>query len=227
MDDKYKYFYENDASYCYPNTNILKNKLNIKDDKILFEKERQLVSLRTAEILENPVKGNFDFEHLKNIHRHLFQDIFEWAGKIRMVDIAKTDLFCLAQHIDNYATDVFGNLVKKNYFLELDYDAKLSELVNLFADINALHPFREGNGRTQREFIEELAKVIGVDLDLTVVSQEDMIIASHDSINGSYDKFLNMFRKTARPLSKEEQLKAIDDYIKSNELKNKIKNSIE
>ena len=76
-----------------------------------------------------------------------------------------------------------------------NYEDKLNKLVQFFADINALHPFREGNGRTQRKFIEELAKINGINLNLTKVSEKDMIIASHDSINGHYEKLLNMFKK--------------------------------
>ena len=90
-------------------------------------------------------------------------------------------------------TDVFNKLKKEKYFLDYDNEATLDKLVELFADINALHPFREGNGRSQRIFIESLAKINGIYLDLTNVSKMDMIIASHDSINGNYVKLKNMF----------------------------------
>ena len=65
MDDKYKYSYVNDGSYCYLNTNILINKLNIKDDEELHKQERKLVSLRVSELFDNPIKGDFDFIHFK------------------------------------------------------------------------------------------------------------------------------------------------------------------
>ena len=82
MDRKYKYSYESSGKYCYPGTNILINKLNITADEELFNMERELVALRTLDLDKNPIKGNFDFDHLKSIHHFLFQDIYSWAGKI-------------------------------------------------------------------------------------------------------------------------------------------------
>lgn len=78
MDNKYKYTYEKTADYCYEETDVLINKLNITNDKDLFDAERELVSLRTYELNENPLKGSFDFDYLKSIHRYLFQDIYRW-----------------------------------------------------------------------------------------------------------------------------------------------------
>ncbi len=212
MEDKYKYSYVNDGTYCYPNTDILINKLNIKDDQVLFDMERKLVSLRVDELIDTPIKGSFDFKHLKSIHNFLFQDIYKWAGTPRTCSIAKKDLFCLPEYIESYANDVFGSLEKENYFIKYDYDETIKKLVDLFSDINALHPFREGNGRSQREFIEELAKINGIDLDLTQVEKMDMIIASHEAINGHNEKLFDLFISNVRPLTKEMQLQYIDFY---------------
>ncbi len=86
-----------------------------------------------------------------------------------------------------------------------------------------MHPFREGNGRSQRVFIESLAKINGIYLDLTNVSKMDMIVASHESINGNYKKLKDMFKNNSRDLSKEEKLEYINIYC-SDELKEIIKN---
>lgn len=222
MDKKYNYSYEKTANYCYPNSNVLINKLNIRTDVDLFEYERKFVTIRTTEIEISPIKGNLDFVHLKEIHRHLFQDIYHWAGQVRTCDIAKRDLFCLAQHIDSYAEEVLSKLKKENYFLNKSYKEKIVSLVELFADINALHPFREGNGRTQRQFIEIVAKINGIDIDFTSIKEKTMIIASHESINGDYTKFLKMFKECSKPVSKEEQRSNIDTYILNNDLKSEI-----
>lgn len=216
MEDKYKYSYINDGAYCYPNTDILINKLNIKDEKFLYDTERKLVSLRIDELIDNPIKGDFDFNHLKSIHKFLFQDIYKWAGTPRTCAIAKKDLFCLPEFIDSYANDVFNGLVHDNYLIQYNYEETIKKLVDLFSDINALHPFREGNGRSQREFIEELAKINGIDLDLTQVSKMDMIIASHEAINGHNDKLHALFTANANPLLKEEQVKYINLYCSNN-----------
>lgn len=93
----------------------------------------------------------------------------------------------------------------------------------MFADINALHPFREGNGRSQRIFIESLAKINGIYLDLTNVSKMDMIIASHESINGNYTKLKNVFIKNSKILNEEEKKEYINIYC-SNEIKQDLIN---
>ena len=218
MDNKYKYTYERTPDYCYKGTDVLINKLNITDEEALFNAERELVSFRIYELNEKPLKGNFDFNYLKDIHRFLFQDVYRWAGDIRNCNIAKQDLFCLAFYIESFANDIFNRLKKDKYYLYCDYETTLNKLVELFADINALHPFREGNGRSQRIFIESLAKINGIYLDLTNVSKTDMIIASHESINGNYKKLKKLFKRNSYMLSNEERLKYIDIYC-SNELK--------
>ena len=95
MDEKYKYSYERTSDYCYHNSDVLKNKLNIKDDKELFIAEREFITYRVAILTDKPLKGNFDFEHLKSIHKHLFQDVYDWAGEKRTCNIAKTNLWMI------------------------------------------------------------------------------------------------------------------------------------
>jgi len=116
---------------------------------------------------------------------------------------------------------IFKKLKKENYFFRYVYDKKIDSLVELFSEINALYPFREGNGRTQREFIEELAKINGIYMDLTIIDKMDMIIASHESINGDYKKLTTMFKNCSKPIKKEDQLKYIELYC-SKDLKTKL-----
>ena len=182
MDSKYKYTYEKTANYCYEGTDTLINKLNITNDKDLFNAERELVSFRTYELNEKPLKGNFDFDYLKKIHKYLFQDIYRWAGNIRNCNIAKQDLFCLSEYIETFGTDIFNKLKEENYFVYYDNELTIEKLVDLFADINALHPFREGNGRTTREFIRQLALKNGYKLNLKKVMPEEVLNASIESI---------------------------------------------
>lgn len=221
--DKYKYTYESTADYCYKDTDILINKLDIRNDDELYNAERELVSLRIYELNEKPLKGNFDFKYLKDIHKYLFQDVYRWAGDIRNCNIAKQDLFCLTEHIEVFGNHVFDRLKREKYFFNYDKETKLEKIVELFADINALHPFREGNGRSQRVFIESLAKINGIYLDLTNVSKMDMIVASHESINGDYEKLKDMFKNNSYDLNEEEKLEYVNVYC-SNELKQIIIN---
>lgn len=187
MDSKYKYTYEKTANYCYEGTDTLINKLNITNDKDLFNAERELVSFRTYELNEKPLKGNFDFDYLKKIHKYLFQDIYRWAGNIRNCNIAKQDLFCLSEYIETFGTDIFNKLKEENYFVYYDNELTIEKLVDLFADINALHPFREGNGRTHREFIRQLALKNGYVLNLKNTPPQEVLNASIKSVIDTTD----------------------------------------
>lgn len=91
-----------DNKYCYANTDILINKLNIRDQVELSKAETKITTIQCTELQKNPIKGNFDFNHLKSIHKFIFQDIYDWAGKERTVDIGKGNLFCLVQHIQPF-----------------------------------------------------------------------------------------------------------------------------
>ncbi len=139
MDSKYKYTYERTADYCYKDTDVLINKLNITNDEELYEAERELVSLRIYELNENPLRGNFDFDYLKSIHKYLFQDVYNWAGDIRNCNIAKQDLFCLVEHIESFANDIFNKLKKEKYFLDYNYNKTLDKLVELCTIIILKH----------------------------------------------------------------------------------------
>ena len=160
MDNKYKYTYEKTANYCYKDSDVLINKLNITNEKDLYDAERGLVALRTAQLNEEAIKGHFDFNHLKSIHKFLFQDIYRWAGDVRNCNIAKQDLFCLCEYIDSFANDIFNKKKKEQYFNKYNYDVKLEKLVELFADINALHPFREGMVDLKENLSKNLLKLM-------------------------------------------------------------------
>lgn len=163
-----------DHKYCYPNTNILINKLNIKTQEELFQAEKELTFIRLQELQENPIIGKFDFKHLLKIHHYIFQDLYEWAGKIRTVEIGKGNLFCTTPYIQSYGETVFAKYYKqckenksnKNHFVKV--------LAENYADLNALHPFREGNGRTQREFTRLLCLECGYVFDLSCTTHEEM-----------------------------------------------------
>ena len=182
-----------DNKYCYPDSDVLVNKLNIKDNDKLSNAERELTSHRQKDLLVHPISGEFNLKHLQAIHKHLFQDLYEWAGEIRTVDIAKTNLFCLARFIDSYAEDIFGKLKSDNYLVGLPKDEFVKKCAYYFCEINALHPFREGNGRSQREFIRELALNAGWSLDWYKVEPEEMLeasITSFDEDNSKMEKVL-------------------------------------
>ena len=95
-----------DSKYCYPGTEVLINKLNIREASDLFQAEKELTYIRLQELQENPITGEFDFSHLKAIHRYIFQDIYEWAGRPRTVEIGKGNPFlygCLYSGLREYS----------------------------------------------------------------------------------------------------------------------------
>ena len=204
--DKYKYSYLDDKGiYCYENSDVLVNKFNIRDEDIFYKTERLYAAVRQSELRNNPLDGQFDFDHLKAIHQYLFQDLFYWAGKTRTVAIAKGNLFCLPQYIDTFAKDLFLNLKKDKYFLGQSKEQLIESITILLGDLNALHPFREGNGRTQREFTRYIAGINGFGLDWSLVSSDENIVASYESVNGDNSKLQYLIKRIIYPLNKEER----------------------
>ena len=134
-----------DSTYCYSNSNVLKNKLNITDKDELFEAEKELTAIRLKELQDKPIEGNFDFEHLKAIHKYIFQDIYGWAGKVRTVEIGKGNLFCTTSCIKSYAESIFSKYFPQCYNSKDDFEDFIRVFADNYGDLNALHPFREGN----------------------------------------------------------------------------------
>lgn len=191
-----------DNKYCYPNSNVLKNKLNITNKKYLFEAEVQLTSIRLQELQMNPLKGNYDFDHFKRIHYYIFQDLYNWAGKERTVEIGKGNLFCTTSCLQSYANTVFNKYFPQCYNSKDNYDDFIRILADNYGDVNALHPFREGNGRTQREFARIVCLACGYDFNLSCTTHEEMLKASILSFD-KYDSsgFIKIFSKAIVPLN--------------------------
>ena len=203
----YSYDYEWDSEYCYPNSNVLINKLNIQDAEALSVAEREITSLKLAVAKATPIKGSFDLAHLQRIHRFVFGELYGWAGEPRHVNIAKGNQFCLAQNIEQYANNLFQKLQKENYLIgSANVPVRLAYYLS---EINVLHPFREGNGRTQRLFIEYLAGVAGYKVDFSSVSAREMVVASANSFALDYQEINAMFERITSPISQAEQKEKI------------------
>lgn len=184
-----------DTKYCYKGSDILINKPDIRDEGRLKIVEKRLTMLRLLELLDNPIEESFDLEHLRNIHRYIFQDIYEWAGEIRSVDISKENMFCHAKFISVQADEIFLKLKSEQYLSGLDRDSFVKRLAYYFGEINALHPFREGNGRSQREFIRALALKNGYVIHYDRISAKEMISASIKSFFCNYCEMEELIKK--------------------------------
>lgn len=156
MSNSYKY---DDSSYTYidPKTGVLKNLRDIKNPDVLLFVESALVTKRLNQLYKNPIKIK-GIKSLFDIHKHLFQDIYSWAGKARVVEINKDGKqFFATTHFENayrYINSLIGEYRRIDDKNQAELAKKLSEILD---SVNYLHPFRDGNGRAQREFLRLLA----------------------------------------------------------------------
>ncbi|MBR6635169.1 MAG: Fic family protein [Clostridia bacterium] len=181
---------------CYEGTTCLINKFNITDEEKLKALESAITFAKASELEHTPINGNFDFEHYKSIHKYLFEDLYDWAGKIRTVDMAKKGTqFVPAKQIEYIAEKCFERLKNKNYFRTDDFDLFLNNIVDFYCVTNSLHPFREGNGRTQRIFISQLLRLNGYEADYICIDNDDLIIATIQASNGVTDYLKEVFEK--------------------------------
>ncbi|MBO6764040.1 Fic family protein [Maricaulis sp.] len=172
------------ALYRYPDSDILKNKLNLRDTDSLNKAERRLVVMR---IREGSPTGNFDLQHLQAIHRHLFQDLYEWAGQLRQVDIGKGGhWFMPKERLESGMADIHRRLCEQNRLKGLSADAFADKAGIILGDVNHLHPFREGNGRTQTQYLKQLAAQAGHSIDLRRMHKQKWIEASRASNVAEY-----------------------------------------
>jgi cell filamentation protein len=149
--------------YCYSGTTVLKHKLNLTVAGELAAFEAEVSDARADE--EAPT-GDFDYAHFKAIHRHLFQDVYDWAGEARTVRISKDNsMFCYPENIDSEATKLFAKLKADKFMQGLSSQDFAKQAAHFLAELNATHTFREGNGRAQLSFFLLLADQAGHSLD--------------------------------------------------------------
>ena len=187
------------SANCYPDTTVLINKFDIRDEDKLNEVESVLASARFAEWVNAPKADSFDFEHYKAIHYFLFSDLYDWAGQIRTVNISKKGTkFTSAENIEEQAALIFKRLKNCNYFTGLDHSEFVDEIVDFYCVTNALHPFREGNGRTQRVFLTQLIRNAGYDINFADMDTELLMIATVQSAQGVTDMLKQLFLESIK-----------------------------
>lgn len=179
----------------YKGTNCLINKLNIQNKEQLAKIEASITMAKSAELERNPISDSFDFEHYKQIHKYLFEDLYEWAGKVRTVDISKKGTnFTSAENIETVSKACFDRLKNHNYFKNIDFNDFIENIVDFYCSTNMLHPFREGNGRTQRIFIAQLIRFCGYDINFSEIDTDELMVATIHSANGITDYLKEIFK---------------------------------
>lgn len=180
-----------DRTYCYPpDFTVLRNKLGLRDAKALDRAERLLVSQRIQEPLP---RGEFDLDHLRAIHRHLFQDIYEWAGELRTVEISKgATQFQPRKFIETGIADVHRRILERDFLVDLSSTVFAESAGQIIGDINHAHPFREGNGRTQLLYLKQLAENAGHRIVFTRIDVDRWMEASKRSHLGDYGGMISV-----------------------------------
>lgn len=189
--------------YTYPDSTVLINTLNIRDAKTLEQVEAKITYAKMQQSLPH---GQWDFAHYKAIHKHLFADLYEWAGTQRTVSIAKGNtLFALPERISPCLEVVFSQLKQDQHLQDLKLDPFIEKSAYYFNELNAIHPFREGNGRTNRVFFSALAHHAGYTLSWAKVNPDLYMQASILGFEQSDEKMQQVFRIITKP-SKQLQL---------------------
>lgn len=179
--------------YCYPGTDVLKNKAGLKSPAKLERFETAMTFARSEEPLPN---GRLSAAHYCAVHRHLFQDVYEWAGKYRTVRMSKdASMFCYPEHIRVEMQRLFAWLREQDYLRGRHADAFAAGAAHFLSELNAIHAFREGNGRTQLTFLALVANRAGHPLDLGRLDPVAMLDAMIKSFNGNERPLSNEVRK--------------------------------
>jgi len=185
----------------YTKNGVLVNEFGIEDPDKLEKVEREITTFRLSKLYLDPGKQTFDVEHYLGIHKYLFDGIYSFAGEIRNENIKKRIPFCLPQLVyDNlkYTLDNARNKIRRL----TDIDKLISFLPSLYSDLDVIHPFREGNGRTEREFIRQYIDVVckinnlgSYELDFGFYDKQELIEATIKAdITCDYTELEEMFR---------------------------------
>ena len=181
---------------CYEGTTCLVNKLGIRDEKRLSEVEAQITFAKAVMLEETPIDDDFGFEHFKKIHEFLLCDLYEWAGQVRTVDISKKRTkFLDASSIESIGTKCFAK-VKEGYFEDLPFDEFVKRIAEFYNDVNYIHPFREGNGRTQRIYFAQLIRHYGYDINFADIDTDELMIATIQASSGVMDFLVEFFENS-------------------------------
>lgn len=181
---------------CYPGTGVLRNKADLTDQDELDQYEQLMFLTRSEEPLP---EGVLDFAHYRAIHHHFFQDVYGWAGQPRQIRTAKGgNWFCYPEYIDTEMNRIFRELSEEDYLYDTnslqDFAARAAHYI---ADINAVHPFREGNGRCQLTLLDILMQVAGLEMVEDKIDEDEFMEAMIASFAGDEAPLVNAIIKMA------------------------------
>lgn len=184
MFSKYEVYTTVQSMYCYPDSDILKNKLNIHDKDALKKAEEDFTAVKHLVLLQSPLEGRFTKTHLLRIHRFLFEDVYPFAGQIRREQISKGgSMFYPPNQIEKELNRVFNQIRSSKMLHEQNSEIQIRNLSYVMAELNIIHPFREGNGRSIREFIRCMALKYGRRVNWGYADRDTLIDAAIASMD--------------------------------------------
>ncbi|MBU9812282.1 putative adenosine monophosphate-protein transferase Fic [Rahnella sp. SL6] len=188
--------------YYYPGINVLKNRLEIREEHRLLQAELAFTALRASAMPLGPsVMG---LPHLCAVHLSLFQDIYTWAGEFREIDIYKDDTpFCHFEYIEKEGNALMQELEEEKFLIGLPLDNLAERLAHYYTGLNLLHPFRTGNGRALRIFIEQLVIHAGYDIDWSKVDRESWLAANKTAVFGDESGLVAIFNTVVSEIPEE------------------------
>lgn len=191
---------------CYEGTSCLINKLNIRDEKALARVEAKITFAKSSTLETESISSTFDFEHYKAIHKYLFDELYDWAGQTRSVNLSKKGTsFADVDEIERIADTCFKNLADNDYFRNQEFADFVDDIVDFYCVTNMLHPFREGNGRVQRAFISQLIRFNGYDINFNDIHTDELMIATIQAANGVTDNLKAIFTNAIVPQTSEDE----------------------
>lgn len=180
---KYEISADYASLYCYKNSRVLKNRYNIHDADTLRKLEQDYVGAKQQYLLEHPIPGRFTPTHLCNIHRFLFGDIYPFGGRYRLESIRKGDtVFVRPQDIPPKLQKLLSELRQESFLTGYPREKFIERLAYYLAELNYIHPFREGNGRATREFFRLLAIKSHYEIDWMAAGRTALLDAMIESL---------------------------------------------
>lgn len=187
------------SKYTYKGTDILKNKLGIKNEKLLKEYETRIVAFKIATISTAKLPKDYTPERLKFIHKYLFGDIFYFAGEYRQENITKGNFrFSEYEYIEENIQRIFNN-IKIDDMKKMSFSQFVKQISYIMTELNVLHPFREGNGRTIRELVREICFDCGYVIDWYEINHDDILRASIKAVVDETEQ-IKMLRRSIKKM---------------------------
>ncbi|HAU5565177.1 TPA: putative adenosine monophosphate-protein transferase Fic [Serratia fonticola] len=184
--------------YVWHNDTVLKNRLDIHDDVQLRKAELAFSAARLATLELGPRSTGMPW--LCHIHRTLFQDLYSWAGELRSIDIWRDETpYCHCEYIEKEGNALMSALEDEQQLTNLAQDEFVARLAHYYCEIFVLHPFRAGNGRTQRIFFEQLALHAGYLLTWDKLDREAWRTALYAGVSGELTPLTAQFAKVVSP----------------------------